>query len=322
MSGGDLCLGDIARAFAVLRPADADARWQIVRALGFEPGAAAAEVPAAAPTPPAAPPAVEPADPPRPVDDAVSPPKPVASDTSGALPRLVGRPDPHRPPWLSVDSPRLPPQDAASTRARLPLEPLFKPAWTRGIVAAALATMAEDGAIDVDRMILDLARARPLRHVPRRRVPILRHGLHIVLDKREAMNPFMRDQEHLIESVRRIAGREATIVFDMARTPLRVRRNGTLKGWADYVPPQAGTPVLLVSDLGIGQPLFASDIVPDRDWRAFADLLRRAGCPVIAFVPYPRARWPEDLVDHVRIVVWDRRTSAAVAARAARGGGR
>ncbi|MBK8211945.1 MAG: hypothetical protein IPK78_20385 [Rhodospirillales bacterium] len=288
MSRGDLFLGDIARAFAVLRPTNSEGRRAIIRALGFEPGEPEAGQRSEAHKAPAEGAPViltkeQPRDEPRPN---VPAPRPVGDD-SATLPHLVARDDPQRPAWMAKDSPVLEEQREESIRARLPLEPLFKPSWTRGILGAALATAAEEGAIDVERMIDNLARGRPIRQVPRARVPTLRNGLHIVLDKREAMNPFLRDQAQLLESVRRIVGREATLVFDMARTPLRVRRGGTLRGWFDYRPPPAGTPVLLVTDLGIGQPAFASDIVPHRDWHAFAQLLRQAGCPALAFVPYP-----------------------------------
>ncbi|HYN39684.1 MAG TPA: hypothetical protein VES39_10575 [Rhodospirillales bacterium] len=319
MSSGDLFLGDIARAFAVLRPTDQEGRHAIIRALGFEPGEPEAGQRAEALWAFAeAPPVIQTRQPPRdePRPDAPAPP-PIGEPA--ALPHLVARDDPQRPAWMAKDSQVLEEQREESIRARLSLEPLFKPSWTRGILGAALATAAEEGAIDVERMIDNLARGRPIRQVPRARVPTLRNGLHIVLDKREAMNPFLRDQAQLLESVRRIVGREATLVFDMARTPLRVRRGGTLRGWFDYRPPPAGTPVLLVTDLGIGQPAFASDIVPHRDWHAFAQLLRQAGCPALAFVPYPRARWPEDLIGHYRMLAWDRRTTAAMAARALRG---
>jgi len=38
--------------------------------------------------------------------------------------------------------------------------------------------------------------------------------------------------------------------------------------------------------------------------------VRRAGCPLVAFVPYAPRRWPRALRRAMTIVQWDRRTSA------------
>jgi hypothetical protein len=43
----------------------------------------------------------------------------------------------------------------------------------------------------------------------------------------------------------------------------------------------------------------------------------RAGCLLIALVPYPPARLPERLTRRMRIITWDRNTTVAVARQAA-----
>jgi hypothetical protein len=68
--------------------------------------------------------------------------------------------------------------------------------------------------------------------------------------------------------------------------------------------------VLLLTDLGIGRPLFARESATPAVWRGFLEELRRAGCAPVALVPYAPARWPPALRRALPIILWDRRTSA------------
>jgi hypothetical protein len=77
-----------------------------------------------------------------------------------------------------------------------------------------------------------------------------------------------------------------------------------------YEPPASGTPVLLVTDLGIGVPPLAQDTLFIDDWRDFADRTARARCPIIALVPYSPERWPAALKGIINIIQWDRSTTA------------
>lgn len=72
-----------------------------------------------------------------------------------------------------------------------------------------------------------------------------------------------------------------------------------------YVPPLPGTPVILLSDLGIARPLGASDRASVDEWAAFASRVRAAGCPLIALLPYAPRRWPQKLRLHVVMIEWD-----------------
>ena len=56
-----------------------------------------------------------------------------------------------------------------------------------------------------------------------------------------------------------------------------------------------------------------------REMAALVDLLVHAGCRVVALVPNAAGRVPAALRAHVGVIEWDRTTTAASAARAARG---
>jgi hypothetical protein len=79
--------------------------------------------------------------------------------------------------------------------------------------------------------------------------------------------------------------------------------------WTAYPAPAASTPIVVISDLGIGRPGSAVDQATSAEWLAFADLARRAGAPIVAFVPYPSERVPAALRRAMVVVPWDRSTS-------------
>ena len=71
----------------------------------------------------------------------------------------------------------------------------------------------------------------------------------------------------------------------------------------------AGSTVIVATDL-VGAAV--------EEWVDFAERVTHAGCPLVALVPYQPARCPPELAARMRIVHWDRSTSAARAARAVR----
>jgi len=91
--------------------------------------------------------------------------------------------------------------------------------------------------------------------------------------------------------------------------PLWGTGTGHRKTWNAYCPPLPGTVVLLLSDLSIGRPMFSTEAASVQEWLDFAIRVRRACCPLVAFVPYSPSRWPLRLVDMMTLVQWDRWTT-------------
>lgn len=210
--------------------------------------------------------------------------------------------EPNREPVL-LDTP-------VNIKYEPPFEPLFA-RHLRAILATALAVRRPDGPIDLHEVIDRRTCRRPPEPLPRLPQPSLRNGAQVLLDRRAAMMPFFKDQNRLVDTLRAVVGREACRIVQFFRTPHRIAPLGEMET-DDYKLPPAGTPVLLVTDLGIGGARLQEIAVTTDEWIAFTERVRRASCPVIAFVPYRRSRWPQDLQRLITIIPWDRATTAGM----------
>jgi hypothetical protein len=196
------------------------------------------------------------------------------------------------------------------------LPPLLRPQSKRAILSAALATNIPSG-IDIARTIQLLARCQPLERLPLRVRRSVRRGVQLLLDKGSGMAPFLADQGAMIEWIRNVIGAQRVQVASFIGSP----KQGLLEGLhkrLDHVFPAAGTPVVLLTDLGIARPPALDEAASVEEWLAFAQAARVAGCPVIAFVPYPPARWPRALRRAMTILQWDRALTAGQAAKGSR----
>lgn len=309
MSANAIGLGDLARALDRLAPEDAATREQIAKLVGLE----LREIPQEkdGPSSPAPPETETPS-------TRVPPPPRDAEPDSAPLLRIdpVSR-EPSRPLRLLLNGPSLdpPPGDFAP----LPFAPLFKPAWERNLISATVATRAPNGPVDLPRLVDTAARGRPLRTIPRLPQPSLFRGVQVLVDLGEGMEPFARDQVHLLEEIRRIVGDEASAVVQFRNNPLR-GAGATPWTWGPYRPPHPGTPVLALTDLGIGGPLLDPDRSNEREWLTFAERLAHAACPFVALVPYPEQRWPRKLRRQITIISWDRSTTVGEVFRKIRRG--
>jgi hypothetical protein len=185
-------------------------------------------------------------------------------------------------------------------------EPLFAPEWTPALLTEALGVRVPSGLYDIGGMVKLAATAQPLRELryPRR---TLSYGVQVLIDMGPGMAPFAQDCALLRREVARIAG-SGVQVMRFTGCPTRGAGQGP-QPWGGYRPPPAPTPVVVVTDLGLGGQEFAADWVGVGEWLGFAAQLRRAGCRPIAFVPYPRSRIPPELVTALNVVEWDRPTT-------------
>lgn len=296
-------LGDLMDALRILKPSDDKTREQIAALLGIKLAAPTGDLPhksaAALPVP-------EPREmPPFPE----VPPAAAAEPISDAIPVELTSEETETGKWISDVKP-LPTARADDDSYVIPeLEPLLLPQWTRGILSASLATRTEDGMPDIESITETLAKGEILRELPRHSSPTLRRGLQLLIDKSQAMTPFARDQNSLQKEIVQLAGLDRVEIMRFAASPLRGAGNAR-KPWPEYRPPLPGTPVVLVTDLGICQPMFADDWASPAEWLSFCQLAHQAGCPLIAFVPYQPSRWPPELTQAMTIIQWDRKTNA------------
>jgi hypothetical protein len=89
-----------------------------------------------------------------------------------------------------------------------------------------------------------------------------------------------------------LVGRSAVEPVSFRDAPTRGALPEGRRRWQDYVPPAAGTPVLAITDLGIGGPPTHPARARAGEWADFAAQLDRRESALVALVPYPRSRWP------------------------------
>lgn len=213
--------------------------------------------------------------------------------------------------WIDA-APPLPDATEAQVRVRPPLAPLWHPQTARALISTAMATPRGEGAVDIQEILDQVARLRPLTTLPRLTLSTLRFGVQLLVDRGAGTWPFYRDQESLRRQIQMVVGRDRVETLFFADLPLGGIGPGSRRTWRRrYTPPAAGTPVVLLTDLGIaGRRAFGVGAAA-ADWSVFADRVRDAGCPLLALVPYGPARWPAGLQQCMTILSWDRSTTVS-----------
>jgi hypothetical protein len=290
-------LGDLIRAFEALAPADGQTRDAIAEFLGFEGvvTAPAATIRASTPSPPAAvpPPAAPPAAPAVPLLDRIR----------RLTPRLAAAQEP-----ASIEPLRL---TASTTDGPVPASPpLLSPLAARFIVNELVSTLRFGPEPDVDRLVTVLAGGDIPDPLPLQEHRTLARGVQVLVDRGEGMEPFAGDQTDLQRLLSLLVGTALMDVRPIHEVPDEADPS------VPWAPPPPGTPVLVLTDFGLSGRADRDPATLLSAWRRTAMLLASRGSSLIALVPYPKERWPA-VGDAIRLVVWDRETTAA-GARAAR----
>lgn len=322
---GDIWIGDVARAWRALGSTRAEERQWIAETLGFayRLGRAADAAPDVIPERPA---------PSEPTAHAASRvhadeemPELVApsGDASVVVPlRMVTTPraedERAAPPAVSVEEP-LAPETERHVAFRPDTVPLLVPQWTRAIVSAAAATRLEGGSIDYARVIDAVCRMRPIVRLPRRLIWTLRAGVQLLVDRGPGMAPFTRDAALLADHFRAVAGRDRAVQLRFRDCPGRGIDDPGDQGSRSYEPPAPGTPVILISDLGLTRGAAMRRSASETEWLSFAARVRQAGCPLVVFVPCATTRWTPALRRAFHLIPWDRGTTVSLARRTAKG---
>jgi hypothetical protein len=320
-------LGDLLRAFTLLRPDDEPSRSAIARMLGFgwqgsefilKPNGPGMEVPRIQPDPDPEPePEPSPAPPRKQREAPFHMPELPEPGTDAHPPSLMpletqaGKDfEASLPKWYLEADPL--PHSRDERRPHAPgIIPLLSPIRTRSIMVEALFTTRSDGPIDIAALTRLIAAAQPITILPRLRRRNLSAGVEVLVDRAEAMVPFLDDQNSLVERIRYLVGPARTRVLRFAGSPLNDDGAGPggMRTWKPWAPPTPTRPVLLLTDLGIckgGEPHERANVA---EWLEVVHVTHTAGCPLVALVPFPQQRWPEALQEVLPILQWDRQLS-------------
>ena len=218
------------------------------------------------------------------------------------------------PPWAGDATTRELP--LPSEEGPLAPEPLFEPRWTRAILSFSVATPSSDRPVDAEALVEIVALGRPLTVLPRLPWRTLRRGVQLLVDRADALAPFARDLTMLEAALLDVVGRERVLVRSFAACPTRGTGVGSRRKWSEgYAPPPSGVPVLVVTDLGASLRTYSGERARPSEWLEFAQWVKRAGCPLLALVPYAECRLPPDLTRAMTVIPWDRTTTVAQIAR-------
>lgn len=307
MPWGELSIADILRSVAALQPGNAEALETLCGLLQFELDRKRGAFPKPdEPGPPVSRRSLE--------EERLPVPK---QERPSQLRELPGQEEALLP-WEQVAA--LPAQPRVTERPAI--EPLLPSRVRSAMLSTAISMREETGELDLARAVQSIASGQVLARLPRVPVPSLRRGVQVLADLGEGMLPYAADRGELSVAIQRIAGKEQTELLRFAGTPLRGAGPGPRHRWGRWVPPPRGTPVLLLTDLGLGGPLLSHDRAPLGEWLRFSEEARRGGCPLLAFVPYEPERWPAELARVITLLPWDRGTTvSAIAKRVRRGDG-
>ncbi|OPC80456.1 hypothetical protein B4N89_05390 [Embleya scabrispora] len=315
---GRIYLGDLVRAIVALDVTDADTAAEIARMLGI---AGDADAPESADGLDEALSADEPAGPPAPGEIV---PMPGVPDAGCSLLVLRGPHASNEAIEPAAPGEALPGEvdrllEAGTDERPGPPEPPWVGRWAPGVMFAVGSTDVVGRSVDERALVRRVAARSFLRELPRRARPTTRQGVQLLLDTGESMMPFRADQRWLRELAAGVVGRDRVEVLRFWGTPARGVRWVGRRERAAYRPPAAGTPVVLISDLGLRRLPFSGDAAAGPvEWGDWIDAVRRAGCPVVCVTPYPARAHPWSLRQRVSLVPLDRRTSIRSARRETR----
>ena len=220
------------------------------------------------------------------------------------------------PAWLLEADPL--PRPSADPEPDDAGPPLFGTRTRRAALGAALATLVHEGDIDVGAVVAMLTEGRPLRRVPRLPALTLRRGVQVLVDVGAGIDPYRGDVAHVLQAFDDLLPDDRCSVAYFRGTPARDVFTTDRQSSRRWSPPPLATPVLLITDLGIGGPALSDDRASVAEWLAFAALVRTAGYRLLALVPYEARRWPPRLTRVMTILHWSERTTVGEVRRALR----
>jgi formylglycine-generating enzyme required for sulfatase activity len=193
-------------------------------------------------------------------------------------------------------------EDGEETKALAPAPPSLSP-WPRiwPFLRAVLGAALHSHQLDTERIVRSLARGEVLRRLP----CLPRAGwaarAQVLVDLDPQIHFFWNDFYSLLEQLQGLRGKEGLDLLCFEDGP-----TGPCAGFAPeqrnqqqpYRPPETGTPILILSDLGLLHNR-------TEGWLALGRRFQRAGCCPIVLMPCPERYWQAELAEYYQLVVWD-----------------
>ena len=184
--------------------------------------------------------------------------------------------------------------------------PLLSP-WSRlwPFLRRELSVVAFSRAVDTRALVRHMARCRPVRHVPRRRVPRWAKTIHLLYDTSESMRTFFKDMEQLAWRLGMVCGRHRLKIFvfpqGVGSKGYQLGKGNGVESLQAYHTPEQVVSVLALSDLGF----LAGDGAIGKWAMNLGRNLARTGSRAVALMPCPPWRWNPGFGRFWRAAWWD-----------------
>ncbi|MCI5168109.1 MAG: hypothetical protein D3903_18985, partial [Candidatus Electrothrix sp. GM3_4] len=175
--------------------------------------------------------------------------------------------------------------------------------WQRiwPFLRAVLGAQDQSRQLDLDRIVRSLARGEVLHRLPYLSRASWSMTAQVLVDLDPQIHFFWNDFYDLVERLQGMRGRVGLDLLCFEDGPLESctafdleRRNRQIP----YRPPELGTPILILSDLGLLNKR-------EQSWLILGRRLQRAGLRPVVLMPCPERYWHGELAELFQLVVWD-----------------
>ncbi|MCB0059989.1 MAG: hypothetical protein KDE45_23285, partial [Caldilineaceae bacterium] len=178
--------------------------------------------------------------------------------------------------------------------------------WSRTwpFLRVALGEDSERRELAIPHLVRRIARGETLRRLPRRHLRRWALRAHLLIDLDERLEPIRNEQYRIRDLLPMLRGHEGLEIFAFKRGPSGAIQRWDGQRWREetgpYRPPEAGTRVLIIGDLGryAGEPL-------REDWLALGREFKLRGIDPMLLAPCPSRWWDSRWRDVFKPVTLD-----------------
>lgn len=210
------------------------------------------------------------------------------------------------PDWLNQDNVLLADEKPQVKAERVNL---FPDLTHRGILSVALRVQKQGKDVDIPRLIKRVTKGQIPKILPTRSAVTLERGCQLLLDYSDSMVPFWDDLSGLADQTQNVLGKERVKIYEFDQDPTSGQcwdNPISAKPWHT----DDTRPVLVASDFGINGGRVRWPI--NAAWCTFIDRCAKKHIPLIVFVPWRAAYWPDIHSNHPILVHWNPHTTATM----------